>query len=290
MDRTLISVLTGLGGMFGWGTSDFLANQASEKIGHFKTFFWSQVAGLVLVALAAIFFSSQLFFNNPSLILLTIIAGIIYAVAYLLFYRGFEIGNVSVVSAVINFQILLVMAIAYFLFGQRLGPIQIPAIGLVLIGITLVSVNFKDLLRGSISLVMGVKETLIAAVLFGFFWSLNEFIVEREDWLLVAALVKLVALLTVLSFTFIRHIPLKMERSINKINLMVLAIGILEALAVMSFTFGLQKGDSIIVAPIASALTIVTVGLAIIFLKEKISLVQGAGIALTIAGIILTTF
>jgi len=39
MDKTLISLLGGLGGMFGWGTSDFFANQASDKIGHIRAFF-----------------------------------------------------------------------------------------------------------------------------------------------------------------------------------------------------------------------------------------------------------
>lgn len=55
MDKTLISVLGGLGGMFGWGTSDFLANSASEKIGHTKAFFWSQIAGLALIVLLVLF-------------------------------------------------------------------------------------------------------------------------------------------------------------------------------------------------------------------------------------------
>jgi len=45
IDKTLISILGGLGGMFGWGTSDFFANQASDKLGHTKALFWSQIAG-----------------------------------------------------------------------------------------------------------------------------------------------------------------------------------------------------------------------------------------------------
>lgn len=55
MDKTLISILGGLGGMFGWGASDFLANAASEKVGHQRTLFWSQVAGLSLIGLAMLF-------------------------------------------------------------------------------------------------------------------------------------------------------------------------------------------------------------------------------------------
>ena len=49
-------------------------------------------------------------------------------------------------------------------------------------------------------------------------------------------------------------------------------------------------GDAIIVGPVSSSLTVVTVGMAVIFLKEKITRSQGVGIALTIVGIILTGF
>ena len=58
---------------------------------------------------------------------------------------------------------------------------------------------------------------------------------------------------------------------------MLAAIGILEAIAVLSVTFGQSFGDGIIVAPISSALTVVTVGLAMIFSKEKITKLQGVG-------------
>jgi hypothetical protein len=50
MDKTIISIISGLGGMFGWGTSDFFANLSSDKIGHFKTFFWSGM-GIVAVGI-----------------------------------------------------------------------------------------------------------------------------------------------------------------------------------------------------------------------------------------------
>src|SRR3989344_1395019 len=118
MSRTFISILAGLGGMFGWGTSDFLANAASEKIGHAKTLFWSQIAGLVLIAVLLIITHTQ-FVMSP-LFFLSIVGGVAYALGYLLFYKGFEIGNVSVVSAVVNFQVLFVIAILYFIRGQNL--------------------------------------------------------------------------------------------------------------------------------------------------------------------------
>jgi uncharacterized membrane protein len=54
--------------------------------------------------------------------------------------------------------------------------------------------------------------------------------------------------------------------------------------------YGLTIGDAILITPIASALSIVTITLAIIFLKEKVTKLQGVGIVTAIIGIIFTAF
>lgn len=54
MSKTFISLLAGLGAMFGWGVSDFFANSASDKFGHTKAFFYSQIAGIALITLVAL--------------------------------------------------------------------------------------------------------------------------------------------------------------------------------------------------------------------------------------------
>ena len=290
MDKTFISILAGLGGMIGWGTSDFLANSASEKIGHNKAFFWSQIAGLVLIIVLLILIPPS-FAISPLLIGLAVFCGIAYALGYLLFYKGFEIGNVSVISAVINLQVLFIILISFFLRGQTLTTFQIPAIILLLIGVTLVSININELRHGSVSLLKGVKETLAAAVVFGvFYWPLNEFIVEKADWLAIGFITKLTAVIAVLLLASFRKQSLSIRKHTNKLYGLVAAIGILEAIGVLSVTFGQSYGDGIIVAPISSALTVVTVGLAMVFTKERISKIQGLGILLVIVGIVMTAF
>ncbi len=290
MDRTLISILGGLGGMFGWGTSDFFANSASEKVGHNKAFFWSQIAGLALIILLVIF-TAPSFAITPLLLGLTIFCGVAYALGYLLFYKGFEIGNVSVVSATINLQVLFIITISYFLRGQSLTVFQIPAIILLLLGVTLVSVNLNDLRKGTVSLLKGVKETLAAAVMFGvFYWPLNEFVVEKADWLAVGFITKLTAIVLVFLISAFRKDSLVVKERNNKLYALIAAVGILEAIGVLSATYGQSYGDGIIVAPISSALTVVTVALAMIFTKERISKIQGVGIALAVIGIVMTAF
>ncbi len=289
MDKTLLSILAGLGGMFGWGTSDFLANSASEKIGHTKAFFWSQIAGLLLIIILVLI-------NNPSftidsaLVVLTIFGGFAYAAGYLLFYKGFEIGNVSVISAVINLQVVFVIAISLFR-GQSLTLFQIPAIILLLIGVTFVSVNFADLKKGTITLLKGVKETLLATVMFGiFYWPVNEFVVEKTDWLSISLITKLTAVIVVFLFVKFKKQTLTIKKVTKNLVVLVSCVGLLEAIGVLSVTFGQSYGDGIIVAPISSALTVVTVGLAMIFLKEKITKIQAAGIMMVIIGIVMTAF
>ena len=289
MNKTLISILGGLGGMFGWGTSDFFANQASGKVGHTKALFWSQIAGILLIFLAVLFVGPS-FALTPHLVFLIIVCGIGYALGYLYFYNAFEIGNVSVVSAVINSQNIFIVAIAYFLFGQRLTPFQVPALLLVVIGIIMVSVDFKELTSGGVSLVKGVKETLIAATMFGaLYWPINEYVAERANWLVVTLLVKAVAIASVYLIARLKSQKLSFpdKGSVRKI---IIAVGLLEAVGVLATSYGVAYGDSIIVGPISSALTVVTVTLAFIFLKEKLKRVQWAGIAVVVIGIILSGF
>lgn len=289
MSRTLISILGGLGGMVGWGTSDFFANYTSEKIGHTNTFFWSQIAGLVFIFLLVLTMVPN-FALTPLLIFLTIVSGIAYAIGYLLFYKGFEIGNVSVVSAVVNLGTLFMIVISFLVRGQRVTPMQIPALTLLLVGVILVSINVSELRKGIVTLLSGVRETLAAAVLFGvFYFPLNEFVVERTDWLAVSFLTKLTAIIVVCLLSLVKKQSLVVKAS-KKLWMVILAVGVLEASAVLSVTFGLAYGDGIIVTPISSALTVVTVILAMLFSSEKINRLQALGIALVVSGVVMTAF
>ena len=71
---------------------------------------------------------------------------------------------------------------------------------------------------------------------------------------------------------------------------MVGLMGIVEAGAVAAVNYGLTIGDAILITPISSALSIVTITLAITFLKDKITKLQGLGMLIAIAGIVVTAF
>lgn len=289
MSQTLLSILAGLGGMFGWGVSDFFANIASEKLGHSKTVFWSQLAGMLFLGLLMFFVASG-FTLTPSLLGLFVISSICYTVGYVYFYKAFEIGNVSVVSATINLNVVVGMAIAFIFKGQRLEGYQPLAIFLILLGVTLVSLNLKDIFNSKVSLLAGVKETIIASVVFGAFWNFSESLSEQTGWLPTAFWVKVISLLLLLVWSLLQKESLKYEKKKLGLLPMVALVGILEAGAVASVNFGLTVGDLVLVSPISSALSVVTITLAVIFLKEKLSKIQVLGILTAISGIILSAF
>ena len=289
MSSAIISLLSGLGGMFGWGIYDFFAGIYSKKIGPYKTFFWSQLAGLFFVLLLISVFPFTL--NIPAWIMFLLpIAALFYSAGYLLFMKGFEIGNISIVAAIMNLWAVYTMLIAFIFMGQRLSALQSIGVLMIISGATLASLNWSDLRNKRFQLSAGVKETVLGAFFFGVFWNISEVISEKIGWLPTTLFVKIGIILFLLLLSFLIKRELCLTKASPKTKLMVVLMGIIEAGAVAIVNFGLTIGDAILITPIASALSVVTITMAIIFLKDKVTKLQGLGIVTAISGIIATGF
>ncbi len=289
MNPIFLSILAGLGGMIGWGTSDFFAGLFSKKIGHFKTFFWSQLAGLVFATLLILFFAISL--NVPLLIAILLpIAAVFYGGAYLFFYKGFELGNISIVSATINLWAVFTVLFAFIFLGQRLSGLQFLGVATIIAGVTLVSLKWSDIKNKNSHLLKGAKEAVVAAFLFGIFWNLSDVIAKDIGWLPTTIFVKIGVILFLLLFSLFVKRELTIAKTTTQTKLLVALVGILEAFAVASVNWGLTISGAIFVTPIASALSIITITMALVFLKEKVTKVQVLGIITAVVGIILTAF
>jgi drug/metabolite transporter (DMT)-like permease len=157
-------------------------------------------------------------------------------------------------------------------------------------GIILVSLKWSDIKDQNIKLLSGVKETVFAALLFGIFWNLSEIVSEQIGWSSTTLFMKVGVVLVMLLFSLILKREVSIAKTTPKTKMMILFAGVLEAAAVASVNWGLTVGDAILVTPIASALSIVTIAMAVIFLKEKITKLQGIGMIIVIGGIVLTAF
>jgi transporter family protein len=204
--------------------------------------------------------------------------------------KGFEIGNISIVAAIMNLWAVFTMLIAFIFMGQRLSALQSIGVLMIISGAVLASLNWSDIKNKSFQLSAGVKETVLGAFFFGVFWNISEVISEKIGWLLTTLFVKIGIILFLLLLSFLIKRELCLTKASPKTKLMVVLMGIIEAGAVAIVNFGLTIGDAILITPIASALSVVTITMAIIFLKDKVTKLQGLGIVTAISGIIATGF
>ncbi|MFW5640843.1 MAG: EamA family transporter [Thermodesulfobacteriota bacterium] len=289
MTSTILSIVCGLGGMFGWGIYDFFAGVYAKKIGPFKTFFWSQTAGFAFVLLLVSVFSITLNLSLLTILLLPV-AALFYSAGYLFFMKGFEKGNISLVAAVMNLWAVFTMLIAFTFMGQRLSMLQTIGVFMIISGATLASLNWNEIKNRIFQVSSGVKETVFGAFFFGSFWNISEIISERIGWLLTTLFVKIGIVLLLLLFSLLFKRTLSLTETTSKTRMIVVLMGILDAGAVALVNYGLTIGDAILITPVASALSVVTIAMAMIFLKDKVTKLQGIGIMTAVSGIIVTAF
>ncbi len=287
MNTTILSVLLGIAGMFGWGLYDFLGGVFAKQIGPFKSLFWSQLAGLGSICLLAFVFAPILKISGLAILLIAV-AAVLYSAGYLFFFKGLEIGNVSIVAAAMNLWAVFTMLFAFLFMGQRLSGIQTLGVMLILAGVTIASLNWNDLTNQRFQLSVGVKETVVGAFFFGVFWNVSEVVSEEIGWLFTTLSVKFGIILFLLIFSLFVKREINLAGAAANTKTMLVIMGIVEAGAVAAVNYGLTIGDAILITPIASALSIVTIALAVVFLKDKITKFQGLGIIMAIIGIITT--
>jgi drug/metabolite transporter (DMT)-like permease len=289
MSTTILSILLGIGGMFGWGVYDFLGGVFAKQIGSFKSLFWSQLAGLFSILLLAVVFKTKV--DVPIfVIVLSMIAAVLYSAGYLFFFKGFEIGNVSIIAATMNLWAVFTMVFAFVFMGQRLSAWQTAGVLMILLGATLASLNWSEIQHQRFQLSAGVKEAIFGAFFFGVFWNVSELISEQVGWVWTTLFVKFGIILFLLVFALFAKRGIGQAGIPTRTKFIILWMGVVEAAAVALVNYGLTIGDAILITPIASALSIVTITLAVIFLKEKVTKVQALGIAAAIAGIVITAF
>jgi len=245
------------------------------------------LAGLTSILLLGFLVTPSM--DVPSgVMLLFPVAALLYSAGYLFFFKGFEIGNLSIVAATMNLWAVFTMLFAFTFMGQRLSALQTIGVLMILAGVTLASLNWSEIRQRKFQLSSGVKEAIAGAFFFGIYWNVSEIIVEEVGWLVSTALIKLGIVVFMLLFSTLSKRGMGLAGVTTTTITAIFIMGMVETGAVAIVNYGLTIGDAILITPIASALSIVTILLAIIFLKDKITKPQGLGIAIAVVGIVVT--
>ena len=279
-------ILFGMAAMLGWGTSNFIAAKAVRETGVVKVVLWSQIVSLCLYLFLFPFFSKTFAFSSNTLTVL-VAASLLMVIAYLAFCKGLQVGAVSVVSAVSSSAVAVTVLLSIVFLKQALTILQAIGVSLAIIGAVLTSFKAHDLLNIRLEkIAVGAKYGLIAMLGWGLAFVLIDILVSRMGWFLPVVFMKIFGV----AFIFIYFIFTKTNLSFPENSAMlVIAIGLVEVIAFLSYNIGISSEYTSVIAPIAFAYPAITIILARIFFKEILETSQKAGVISVLAGLILLT-
>lgn len=269
-------LLLALGASLAWGVADFVGPLIGRAHGVLRILFWAQVGGVIAIALAVAARGEAP--NGPE-VLFAVAAGICGTLGLYAYYRGMQVGAMSVVAPIAGVSAVIPVA-----FGVATGDSpsawQVAGIVAALAGVGLASIEHVE---GSRRLAAGVGLALLAALGFGLYFPWMHAAGKVDFWW--ASLVfRTTALLVVASAVTVRRTELRLGRRALAV---AAAVGIGDTLGNVLFAASSTHGLVSLTSVLASLYPVVTVLLAAAVLHEHVAGTQKAGIALTLAGVVL---
>ena len=279
-----LGALWGLISLVSWGVADYLARSYATQVGSSRTAFYVRFISLFppILFLAIQAYSGQLYspIDWPVIWKLGPLLGAVLALSYVSYYRGLENGTVSVVVTVGSAWFAVGVILAFIFRGEVLSIYQSLVIGIIAIGIIMLS-GLQPSARGRPT---GFAYGLASMLFMGIATLLFKYLVEAAGPMLTSFVGSLVSviLLWIWLHSSGSNVTLPGMKGLHTL----IAAGLLDVAGVLCMIIGLAQAPIFIVGPLAAAHPIVTMSLARVFLKERLSELQWVGVTLTIAGVI----
>lgn len=264
----LMVVALGLLASLGWGVADFGGGLASRRAPVLAVLLGSQLSSIfVVVALLVLFPEPQM---RPLDVLISMVGGVFGVTGLAFLYRGLAVGRMGVVAPIAAVLTATLPVAFGFLTEGAPAPLAIVGIGLAVVSVVLVS-RTPDTEDGRPS---GVVYALGAGTIFGLFIIA---ISGLGDGLLLSPiiLIRSTGCAVLAAWIVLRREPWRISRRLWPA---LVAIGLIDMAATASNLAAIAIGPLAIAAITASLYPVVTAVLAAIVLRERVTLVHGAGI------------
>lgn len=203
----------------------------------------------------------------------------------LLLYRGLALGPMAVVSPIGGAYAAVTVLLAVLFLGERLTPLQTVAVAVTFAGVLLASTDLRLLVATLGRPSPGVRVGFVAMLGFGLWGLLLALAVRSFDGLAIVLAGRLAGAVLMLGAVLLRRAAPPRDRRGATLGL-VLAVGAFDTLANLSYVLGFEAGYASIVATAGGLYPVVTAGLAIVFLRERLAPNQYAGVGVLIAGLV----
>jgi len=198
------------------------------------------------------------------------------------YYRGIAAGAISVVAPIAGAS--AVIPVVYGIAtGDSPSALQLVGVACAIVGVVLASLEHQE---GARRVAAGAGLALLAAIGFGFYFPPMHAAGKADFWW-ASLLFRATALLVIAAAVGAQRPNLRLRPRDLAI---VVAVGVGDTLGNALFAASSGHGLISLTSVLASLYPIITVLLAAAVLRERTAPVQRAGIALTLAGVILIAF
>lgn len=284
MQQFLLGILFGVVSMTAYGVYDIYLSRSSKRLGSFRTSFWTLLISLLILMLPAAFLLNPKVLS-PWIAVAVTLGACASISGFLTYTKGLEVGSVSTIATVSSAWGAVTAVLGFLFLGEKLSPVQALYVALIVVGTVLVSMDIRSMRKSGIfKAYAGFWYALATVIGWGIFYVFVTYLTTTIGWFQAVFLLTPPSILLLLAFGAITRTEFKMRYT--DIPLLVVC-AVLGLLGFVAYSVGTTYSYADIVAPITAASPIVTVLLAVIFLKDKFQASQVAGLMLVIAGLVL---
>jgi len=284
-----LPVLLGLLAAFCWGSADYLSRRQSMKVGSYKTVVYSHITTFVAIAVLVPFLSPT-FEVGPVVALVLISTALVNFFAFILLYRAFHTGVVSVVAPIAYTYPAFTAAFSVALLGAVLRATSVVAIAAVIAGVVLLSTKLSVLQaslsgKGGPKVTKGVGSAVGASFFFGAAYIGLGYSIPQIGYVLPAVFLRGAAAAAGILLAPLLKQEVRPSRAALSGTVMVM--GILEAIGFLAFSYAISRssGSLPIVAAVSGMGGAVAAAYGLLFLRERLEANQVLGVALALAGV-----
>lgn len=283
-----IGIIFAIVAMLCWGFGDFLIQKSLRKIGDWETLFI--IAGFGCIILLPFVWN-----DFPSLLLpgsgKTILVGASVAlfIAALLEFEALRRGKLSVIEPTWSLEIPSAVLFSYLILGEKLGAFQLVIIGVLIVGLFLVSYR-GTVFSKKFFLERGVVLSIVAAICMG---MANFFVgwgARATDPLMVNFVISFFSLFGAGIVILFKGKFTQMFRDIKDSPKSLLVMSLFDNMAWIAFAFAMTLAPIGIAAALSESYIVIAVILGIVVNKEKLEFHQKIGLCIAVvSAVVLVT-
>jgi drug/metabolite transporter (DMT)-like permease len=279
----LLSILYGLGAALSWGAGDFTGGLAARKAGAYRSVFYGEVVGVLVLLVLVVFAGEPL--SNSRTWFMSMFAGALGSIGLLLLYHSMTLGLMSI-AAPVSALLAAALPVVVGIFTEGLPEfLTVLGFGFALFAVWMVSQG-ENGVTNIFAHLADLKLPLLAGIGFGSYFVFMHEATRNGGiiWPMVAS--RAGGMLLVIGYLLMTRTSWKVDSSAWPL---IFLNGVLDICGNAFFILAGQSGRLDVAAVLSALFPGATVLLAWIFLRERLMRNQWIGIFSALTAIVLMT-